>query len=185
MKVDIRILIFNSLLRFGVAVHTIIRYFRNCINVMYCLFKNVIFGPDKTTLNSTMPACFREAFGEKNVVIIDCFEVFIENPSNLRSSAECWSSYEHYKTAKHLITIRPQGTICSISEDWGGRASDKCITENSDGFINRIEPGYGVLADRGFLIEETLHLLGVKLNIPAFTKGNVSYITINITIKYK
>lgn len=156
--------------RFGIAPATASKYFRLCVKVMYCLFQSIVHWPPRKVLHDTMPACFKKAFKNKITVIIDCFEVFIERPSNLRSKAECWSSYKHHLTAKPLIAISPQGTVTFVSSGWGGRTSDKYITEHS-GFMNKIEPGDYVLADRGFLIEETLNLFGAKLNIPAFTKG--------------
>lgn len=138
--------------------------------MLYYLLQPLIHWPDRQTLHDTMPSCFKEAFGDNATVIIDCFEIFIESPSNLHSSAECWSSYKHHKTVKVLIGITPQGSICFISPSYGGRASDKFVTENS-GFLDRIGPGDLVIADRGFLIEEFLHLLGASLKIPAFTEG--------------
>ena len=57
-----------------------------------------------------------------------------------------------------------------LSEAWGGRTSDKHLTENS-GFLDKITPGDIVMADRGFLIEDSLQCRGAQLNIPAFTKG--------------
>ncbi|KAJ8964108.1 hypothetical protein NQ317_010889 [Molorchus minor] len=44
------------------------------------------------------------------------------------------------------------------------------MVELSD-FCTLIKPGDVVLADRGFLVTETLGVLGAKLVIPAFTKG--------------
>lgn len=119
-----------------------------------------------------MPACFKQAFGNKVSVIIDCFEVFIERPSTLLASAETWSNYKHHKTAKNLIGITPQGSVCFIADSWGGRTSDKYITENS-GFFDYIQPGDLILADRGFLIEALAHLMGALLNLPAFTRGKL------------
>ena len=106
----------------------------------------------------------------KVATIIDCFEVFIERPSNLLARASTWSSYKHHNTVKFLIGITPQGTVSFLSEAWGGRASDKYITENS-GFLNKLLPGDIVLADRGFNIEESVGLMCAELKIPAFTKG--------------
>ena len=48
--------------------------------------------------------------------------------------------------------------------------SDKVITQQSN-FLNLIEPGHVVLADRGFNIDEYLMIYGAKLEIPAFTHG--------------
>ena len=47
------------------------------------------------------PACYRSSFGKK-VVIIDCFEVFIERPFNLLGRASKWSSYKHHNSVKVL-----------------------------------------------------------------------------------
>ena len=62
----------------------------------------------------------------------------------------------------------PSGTISFISRCWGGRVSDKYITQQSD-LLLYMEPGDLVLADRGFNIAEDIVLYGAKLEIPAFT----------------
>ena len=49
--------------------------------------------------------CFQYAFGKKVTVVIDCFEVFIERPSNLLARAQTFSSYKHHNTVKVLIGI--------------------------------------------------------------------------------
>ena len=66
-----------------------------------------------------MPECFIESFGKKVAIIIDCFEVFIEWPSNLQARAYTWSNYKHENTAEVLIGIIPQGTVGFVSEAWG------------------------------------------------------------------
>ncbi|KAJ8911103.1 hypothetical protein NQ315_003365 [Exocentrus adspersus] len=95
-----------------------------------------------------MPACFKNNFGDRVIVIIDCFGIFTERPSG----------------------VTPQGTISYISEAWGGRTSDKFLTENC-GFLNLIVPGDVILEDRGFLIRDSVEIVGGHLEIPAFTKG--------------
>ena len=57
-----------------------------------------------------------------------------------------------------------------MSEAWGGRTSDKYLTENC-GFLEHLLPGDMVMADRGFTIAESVGLKQAKLVIPAFTKG--------------
>lgn len=65
----------------------------------------------------------------------------------------------------------PTGAVSFISNAFGGRASDKLITQKS-GFLNNLEYGDQVLADSwGFLIEEELASRGATLAIPSFTKG--------------
>ena len=117
-----------------------------------------------------MPQCFQYAFGKKTTVIIDCFEVFIEKPTNLLARAQTFSSYKHHNTIKVLVGITPQGTISFVSEAWGGRVSDKFLTENC-GFLEKLIPGDMVMADRGFTVTESVGLRQAKLVIPAFTRG--------------
>jgi len=103
-------------------------------------------------------------------VVIDCFEVFIEKPLSLLARAQTFSDYKHHNTVKFLIGIAPQGVITYISKAWGGRASDKYITENS-GILDNLQPGDIILADRGFNIEESVALYYAEVKIPAFTCG--------------
>lgn len=116
-----------------------------------------------------MPRCFKETFSSATV-IIDCFEVFIEKPSNLQAAAKTWSNYKHHNTLKFLIGVTPQGVICFISNAYGGRASDKFITGDC-GFLNKLIPGDLVLADRGFLIKDSVELCYAEVVTPAFKKG--------------
>lgn len=95
-----------------------------------------------------MPHSLRNSFGSSVTVIIDCFEVFIEKPTHPVASCKTWSNYKHHHTIKYLIGITPQGSICFISEAYGERTSDKFIVEDS-GFLNNLQPGDVVVADRG------------------------------------
>lgn len=75
--------------------------------------------PDRENLRKTMPLVFKQNFGNKVAVIIDCFEVFIDRPSSLIARAMTWSNYKHHNTVKFLIGITPQGVISFISKAWG------------------------------------------------------------------
>ena len=80
------------------------------------------------------------------------------------------SGYASDNTAKFLIGITSQGTICFILRGWGGRTSFQFITENSN-FLKYVQYGDVITADRGFNIAETLGKSGEKLDIPSFTTG--------------
>ena len=158
--------------RFVVSVTTVSRIFSFWMVVMDVRLKFMISWPEREQLWKTMPMCFQYAFGKKVTVVIDCFEMFIERPSNLLARAQTFSAYKHHNTIKVLIGITPQGNISFVSEAWGGRTSDKYLTENcSCGFLEFLVPGDMVMADRGFTIYDSVGLKQAKLSIPAFTKG--------------
>ena len=56
------------------------------------------------------------------------------------------------------------------SKAWGGRTSDKNLTEKC-GLLNYLKPGDLVMADRGFTISESVGLYQAQLAIPTFTRG--------------
>ncbi|XP_060085335.1 uncharacterized protein LOC132564721 [Ylistrum balloti] len=155
---------------FQVAPSTISKVFLNCLNVMFVKLKPLVYWPQREEIQLTMPMEFRKHFGLRVAAIIDCFEIFIERPSGLKARAETWSNYKHHNTAKYLIAITPQGNISFISDGYGGRASDKIIT-NTSGFLEKLLHGDIILADRGFDIAESIAQAGCELKIPAFTKG--------------
>lgn len=155
--------------RFGVHNSTISRYFKRWINIMYVRLKPLVKWPGRTELLKTMPVSFRKNF-KTCVIIIDCFEVFIERPSSLKPRAQTWSNYKHHNTVKFLIGVAPQGVISFISKGWGGRVSDVHLTENC-GLLENMLPGDLILADRGFTIQESAGMYCAQVKIPPFTKG--------------
>ncbi|XP_014669650.1 PREDICTED: uncharacterized protein LOC106810726 isoform X2 [Priapulus caudatus] len=156
--------------RFGVSRSTACRIFDKWIDVLSVRLEFLIVWPDRELLRKTMPNVFKQNFGERVSVIIDCFEVFINRPSGLMPRAITWSNYKHHNTVKFLIGITPQGVISFISKAWGGRVSDKHLTENC-GMLQKLTPGDIVLADRGFDIADSVGLYRASLKIPAFTRG--------------
>ena len=143
--------------RFGISPSTISRIFLKWLKQMDLRLSNLIMWPDRDALRKTMPACFQESFGKKVAIIIDCFEIFLDRPSNLQARASTWSNYKHHNTVKVLIGITPQGVVSFVSNCWGGRASNKYLTNNC-GLLYKLLPGDVVLADRGFDIAESVGL---------------------------
>jgi len=155
---------------FNISQSTASQTFLTVLDVLFVRLRGFVYWPERDELRMSMPMDFRKHFGLKVVCIIDCFEIFIERPSNLLARAKTWSSYKHHNTVKFLIGIAPQGCITYLSRAWGGRSSDKYIVENSD-FLTKLLPGDLVLADRGFDIQESVGLMCAEVKIPAFTKG--------------
>ena len=168
LKMNISLSLLSCLFR--ISVPTASRTFRNTIEVIHArLVPALVFWPNREELQLSMPMVFRQVF-RRCACIIDCFEIFIERPSNLRARAQTYSKYKHHHTMKYLIGITPQGTVSFISKGWGGRTSDKHLTENC-GFLDRLSPGDVILADRGFDVADSVGLYNAELKIPAFTKG--------------
>ncbi|XP_061822735.1 uncharacterized protein [Nerophis lumbriciformis] len=170
MRVKLNLPIQDLAYRFKTSPSTVSRTFLTVIHVLYVRLKHMLYWPEREELRKTMPVEFQKHFGQKTAVIIDCFEVFIQRPKNLMARAQTWSSYKHNNTVKFLIGITPQGSISFLSKAWGGRASDKYITENC-GLLTKLLPGDLVLADRGFDIADSVGMCCAQVNIPSFTRG--------------
>ena len=168
----LRLNVDNELLStlFNVHASTVSRYFRKWIDVMYERLKPLVMWPDHEQLYKTMPMEFRRNKFSKCVVIIDCFEVFMERPKGLMARAQTWSNYKHHNTVKFLIGISPQGSITFVSQGWGGRVSDQHLTEHC-GILDRLLPGDIILADRGFTVQDAAGLYCAEVKLPPFTKG--------------
>ncbi|XP_069114764.1 uncharacterized protein [Argopecten irradians] len=156
--------------RFGISTGTVSKVFANTLNVFYKRLKRLVYWPSTDELRKTMPVVFRKDFGLKVTVIIDCFEIFTDRPSNLMARAQTWSSYKHHNTVKYLIGIAPQGSISFLSKGYGGRVSDKFVT-NDCGLLDKLGYGDIVLADRGFDIADSVAQVSAEVKIPASTKG--------------
>ena len=170
MKLRLNVPLQDLAFRFDVSLSTVSRTFSAWMTAMDIRLSPLILWPEREELWRTMPKSFQYSFGKKTTIIIDCFEVFIERPSNLLARAQTFSNYKHHNTVKVLIGITPQGSICFVSKAWGGRTSDKFLTEKC-GLLNNLRPGDLVMADRGFTIQESLALYQAQLAIPAFTRG--------------
>ena len=105
---------------FDVSRTVVSRIIVTWLTVMDVRLSPLISWPSREQLQRTMPKCFIDSLGLKTSVIIDCFEIFIDRPSNLLARAQTFSNYKHHNTAKVLIGITPQGTISFVSEAWGG-----------------------------------------------------------------
>lgn len=101
-------------------------------------------------------------------IVIDCTELMVQRASNLDARKKTFSNYKHHDTVKFMVGVSPSLAVNFVSQAWGGRASDKHITLESDAFMNGLSAGDCVMADRGFNIGNDLKKKGVKLLIPEF-----------------
>jgi hypothetical protein len=85
-------------------------------------------------------------------------------------SKEIYFPHKAYTTYKCLVGITPYGAISYVSDIFERSISDREIVIKS-GFIEKLEPGDMILADRGFTIKDILLEKQVTLNIPPFLRG--------------
>ena len=112
-----------------------------------------------------LPKCFKKY---KNIrCIIDCTEVHVQSPGNFEAQGNQYSSYKGHTTYMFLVAIPPNGAILFVSDAYEGTISAKEIVRLS-GFLDFLNPGDVVTADRGFFIKELLNERHLKLITPPF-----------------
>ena len=121
----------------------------------------------KNEISRPLPKHFRCNLLRNVRVVIDCTEIFVESSTNYRQQGNIFSNYKHHATIKILIGVSPSGAAIFVSDGFEGSISDKAITQES-GFLDFIDQGDVVLADRGFTIAHELAERGAKLIIPPF-----------------
>lgn len=158
--------------QFNIPKSTCNDIFKRWLDLLYTKMKFLINWPDHDASLKTLPNIFKQYF-PRLTGIIDCTELFIDRPKNLKARAEVYSNYKKHSTVKFLIACTPLGSISYISKAWGGRVSDVELVKRSDFISHRYHhPGDQILADRGFtLCDEFAAGCGVELIIPSFTRG--------------
>ena len=142
--------------RFGVSTSNVSKIVTTWIQFLYLQFgmlRNHMF-PSREILKLNTPPCFAKF---KDIrVIIDCCEFFVEQSMHFRRQGNLYSSYKNHSTYKCLVGIAPSGAVMYISDAFEGSMSDNDIVKKS-GFLDKLEAGDMLLADRGFTIRDILY----------------------------
>ena len=82
------------------------RTFLLVVNVLYHRLKPLVIWPERGALRETLPLDFSKHC-PNCVVIIDCFEIFLDSPLNPLAMTQTFSYYKYHNTVKYLIGITP------------------------------------------------------------------------------
>ena len=81
-----------------------------------------------------------------------------------------------------MVGIIPSGAISFVSESYEGSISDRRLVELS-GLLQLLEPGDEFMADKGFLIQDLLVPIGVRLNVPPLLQSKLQIPTDDVVTK--
>ncbi|XP_055958788.1 uncharacterized protein LOC126830983 [Patella vulgata] len=151
--------------RFGISESSFSSIFRTWTTLLSIELTNLCELPSIESVVQTKASCFKDF--NNIAIIIDCTELFSETPSSLTAHKQYHSNYKHHSTVKFMVGISPAGAVTYVSQMYGGRASDKFITNDSESLLSYLDPGTSIMADRGFTICDDLPA-GVQLIIPPF-----------------
>ncbi|CAC5394475.1 unnamed protein product [Mytilus coruscus] len=138
VRLKVGLLVEDLAIRFSISVGLVSQIFSSWINLMYVDLKELCELPSKEVLNENQSHAMKDF--EDVRVIIDCTEIFVQNPSKLDARKQVFSNYKHHNTFKFfLIGVSPQMAITYVSRMYGGRASDKFITCDSVDLLHNLE----------------------------------------------
>ncbi|XP_029851444.2 uncharacterized protein LOC115333047 [Ixodes scapularis] len=156
--------------RFSISVTRICAIFDKILGILKKIMTYIVVWLPRVRIQSTMPASFVENGYGRTTCIFDCAELTLQRPRKLMARAQTYSAYKAANTLKFLTVIAPNGHLMYVSDVYGGRASDKHIVRTC-GVEDFLQRGDEIMADRGFALEAHLEARGIKLNVPAFTRG--------------
>ena len=146
---------------------------------MYDRLGQLPIWPHRDILSQNMPANYEQDF-PNTFAILDCTELKTEKPTSLVLQSQTYSTYKSTNTLKSLVACDPRGAVLYVSALFTGSISDKeifkqCgIIEQLQGLIKcgYLNVGDGLMTDKGFLIEKEVEEIGLKLNLPPFSRSN-------------
>eukprot|EP00122_Pirum_gemmata_P004591 Pgem_evm1s4175 len=154
------------------------RYFWTGLQMIHQFLMHPIINFYKMTkrfIDDAMLPCFKNDDDYAHTaLIIDATELFIETPTNEDFQKMTWSNYKHHNTVKLLITISSTGHVVHCSAAHGGHISDNDLTFVYKEIFDVLWDGAGVMADKGFTIEDILPH-GIVLNLPPFSKKGLPF----------
>ncbi len=154
---------------FEVSLSTVSRTILTWTRYLYQVLGSLPLWMTRERVQATMPDKFK-LYCPQVRVIIDTTEIRCETASSRSPQLETFSNYKNHTTFKGLIGIAPCGVITFVSKLYSGSISDMEITRKSQ-ILQLLQPGDGVMANKGFRIEKMLSEVGATLITPPLKKS--------------
>ena len=155
--------------RFGVSVSLATSIITTFIVFLSLELKPLIYWPTPDQTISYKHFHFNGTF-DKCEGIGDCTEQWIEHSKNPDAQYQTYSSYKSHNTLKKLIFCTKSGSISYISEAYAGSCTDRFITEDTN-IAAKFTPGFMVLFDKGFNVQDLFLSRQVKCVLPPFVRS--------------
>ncbi|XP_076864345.1 uncharacterized protein LOC143516556 [Brachyhypopomus gauderio] len=154
---------------FKVSLSTVSRIIITWTSYFYLVLGSQPSWMTRQQVQATMPKKIHQYCPEVRV-LIDCTEVRGETATSVTVQSESFSHYKNHTTFKSLVGVAPCGVITFVSKLYTGSISNQELTRRSN-FTRLLQPGDGVMADKGFQIEGMLAEVGATLIIPPFKRS--------------
>ena len=140
--------------------------FHDIVKKLPTILLSVVSRVSKEEIVRNMLKCFAKFRATTSV--LDCTEIKIQQPMCLKCRVKFYSHYKGGLTVKFRTKVTPAGLIISVSESFGGRASDKTIFNHS-GILQHLESKRdAIMVDKGFLIDDECMQKKIQLIRPPF-----------------
>ena len=98
----------------------------------------------------------------------------------MKHQSQCFSDYKSTNTLKSFVVVDSRESVMFLSELFSASISNNRICRESRFYyllesnkkLGLIKEGDGIMADKGFQIEEHLKKLELQLNVPPYASAN-------------
>ena len=154
----------------GASPSTMSRIFVAWITFGSAVFSKLSLEQPKDLIRKKLPQTFKDNGCEDCVLILDATELKLTSLSDLNLNCLFFSDYKNTHTAKGLIGITPDGSLCHVSDLFPGSITDTELTEISKA-LKMVKENDCILVDKGFAISEQAADLGGIINRPPMANG--------------
>jgi hypothetical protein len=106
VRLKVALLVEDLAVRFSISVGSVSSIFNSWVTLMCVDLKELCELPSRSVVTENQSKPIRDF--EDVHVILDCTEIFVQNPSKLDARKQAYSNYKHHNTFKFLVGVSPQ-----------------------------------------------------------------------------